>query len=261
MEDLDNRDRRHNIWVRGLPEKIEPGQLHQATIFNYFLESAPETPIEIERLHRALRPRGRDTDPPRDVVSCIANLWLKEEILWKVKGRNRFLYHGAEIKLYQDLSYVTLQHRKDLRPLLEHLRARNITYGGKFPFCLSVTHLGRTVTLRGPEDVQPFFEELDLPPVLYSGLYLPPLSEGEPMEQQMQGRPLMSRRPRSPHLAYPVPANRRSSNGGSKPSSPAHHRARRDWNTSRKPLFLFAPVAPVDILDGLWSAQPLYQTL
>lgn len=115
-------------------------------IFNTLIERHPEKPIEMEIMHWALQPRGKDTDPPRDIVCCIANFQLKEEILHKARNRNCILYHAAEIKLYRDPSHIRLQHRKDLCPLLEHLRATNISYRLKLPFCLSDTGWSQPTT-------------------------------------------------------------------------------------------------------------------
>lgn len=83
LEDLDNHCRHHNLWVRGLPETVEHSQLAQATIsiFNDDLGRPPESAIEYEHLHRALKPKIRDTDPPRNVVCCLVNFKLKEKIL------------------------------------------------------------------------------------------------------------------------------------------------------------------------------------
>lgn len=66
LEDMDNRGRRHNLRVRGLPESIEGEQIPQAmtSLFNNVLNRPPQTPsIAMDKIHRALRPRGRDTDP------------------------------------------------------------------------------------------------------------------------------------------------------------------------------------------------------
>lgn len=60
MEDLDNRRRRHNLRVHGLPESFEPPVL-EATVtafFNTLLGRTPGAQISIERLHRALQPRS-----------------------------------------------------------------------------------------------------------------------------------------------------------------------------------------------------------
>lgn len=51
----------------------------------------------MERLHRALCPRG--TDQPRDVIGCLVNVKLKEEIMWQARLWGCILYWGTEIKL------------------------------------------------------------------------------------------------------------------------------------------------------------------
>lgn len=167
IEDLDNRGRRHNIRVRGVPENGDPGHLQQTicAIFNNLIDRPTDSPIEMERAHRALRPPPRDNEPPRDVVCCIVNFPLKEEILRKARERGRIIHNGSEIKLFQDLSQITLQNRRALRPLLELLRARNIQYRWKFPFALSASARGRSAILRTPEDIPMFCEQLDLPRV------------------------------------------------------------------------------------------------
>lgn len=66
MEDLDNCGRCRNLQVRGLPESIDSNQLSGVitTLFNDLLERPPDMQIVMEHMHRTLRPRGRDTDPP-----------------------------------------------------------------------------------------------------------------------------------------------------------------------------------------------------
>lgn len=61
---------------------------------------------------------------------------------------------GTELQLFQDLSNITLQHRRDLRQILELLRSRNITHCCKFPFSLSASILGCTALLWPPTVLQ-----------------------------------------------------------------------------------------------------------
>lgn len=58
IEDLDNQGRRHNLRIQGLPESIPSGQVEAAVVevFNGLLERPPDSPISLERCHRALRP-------------------------------------------------------------------------------------------------------------------------------------------------------------------------------------------------------------
>lgn len=165
VEDLDNRGRRHNIRVRGIPESIDPNSIQQTlcTLFNDLIGRPTDSPIDMERAHRALRPQPRENEPPRDIVCCLVNFPLKEEILRKARERGRVIFNGTEVKLFQDLSQITLQNRRALRPLLDALRARNIQYRWKFPFALTASTRGRSAILRTPEDLKNFCDQLDIP--------------------------------------------------------------------------------------------------
>lgn len=88
LEDLNNRGRRHNLRVRGLPESIEGEHVPQVVtnLFNAVLNRPPQTAIAMERIHRMLHPRGRDMDPRRDIVCCLVDYRLKEESTTKSGG-------------------------------------------------------------------------------------------------------------------------------------------------------------------------------
>lgn len=167
MEDLDNRVRRRNLRVRGIPESVEGPQLQSVvwTMFNTLLGRPPDAPVEMERCHRALRLRGRDTDRPRDAVCCLVSFTQKEEIRRLARNHDYLEHEGARIHLFQDLSAITLQHRGDLRPHLHALRDRRITYLWKFPFCLQAATGNRTAQLRTPANLQPFCDTLGIPVV------------------------------------------------------------------------------------------------
>lgn len=51
----------------------------------------------MERIHRALRPKERITDPPRDVICCIVDLKTKEDILRKARIRTQLVFDGTNI--------------------------------------------------------------------------------------------------------------------------------------------------------------------
>lgn len=233
IEDLDNRGRRHKIRVRGMPENNDPGLLQQtvSNIFNELIDRPADSPIVMERIHRALRPQPQDNEPPRDVICCIVNFPLKEEILRKAKEKGQIIHNGAEIKLFQDLSQITLQNRRALHPLLEALWSWNIQYRWKFPFGLSTTARGRSALLRKPEDLQSFCDQLDLPridlPEWYSFYY--------PMEPWLSvsinpSLKAQRERPRR-HRDVPPSPNNRSSHRDlyqHNPGSPSSPSARRD---------------------------------
>lgn len=90
VEDLDNRAIiLDNIRVQGVPETVSPDQVKDAvkTLFNQILSRSVDTPLELDRVHRALRPRNPSDTPPRDIICGITNYLLKEEIMVKERAK------------------------------------------------------------------------------------------------------------------------------------------------------------------------------
>lgn len=165
VEDLDNRGRRHNIRVRGLPETVPLGKLEATVIgiFNDLLERPPDSPLSLERCNSALWPQGPPSAPPRDVITYVTSFQLTEAMLRKARVRELVQYDENTIQLYQDLLPITLQQQRALRPLLDSLRSRGILYSWCFPFALAATLEDRTVTLQSPDDMAEFCDSLRIP--------------------------------------------------------------------------------------------------
>lgn len=112
IEDLDNRGRRCNIRVRGIPEPVESDQITFALqrVFNSLFERQEDMDIEFVRAHRALRPRGLDTAPPPpwDIICCLQSFVLKEEIMRRARRNCHIIFNSETIMLFQDLSQITL---------------------------------------------------------------------------------------------------------------------------------------------------------
>ncbi|XP_056391872.1 uncharacterized protein LOC130284929 [Hyla sarda] len=180
LDDVENRNRRNNIRLRGLPEAVGPEELYPAllSIFNDLLERAPDVHIELDRAHRALRPPSQDDQHPRDVICRVHYYALKEDILRAARARRRIYYKDIQVQLFPDLSRHTLAQRATLKPVLEALRERDIPYRWGFPFALTVRRNGKTFTLRSPADVPAFLKDLDLPAIPISDW--PQISSGAP---------------------------------------------------------------------------------
>lgn len=165
LEDLDNRGRRDNIRVRGLPEEVEEDHLEHtlSEVFNRVMGAPNDPPILFVRAHRALRQRGRESDPPRDTICCLVDFKIKEKIMRAARNHGPIVFRGKELSLFQDLSNITLQHRRALMPLRKILQNRGITYRWRFPFALAVTHAGVSAVLRYPSDLPAFCNRLQLP--------------------------------------------------------------------------------------------------
>lgn len=71
LEDLDNRNRRNNLRVRGVPEAVTDLIPAAQKLFQSLLPDSPVAAFSCDRIHRAHRPKPPDHKPPRDIVLCL----------------------------------------------------------------------------------------------------------------------------------------------------------------------------------------------
>lgn len=88
--------------------------------------------VPFECIHTVPWQKGKDTDLSRDVICCLINFRFEENVLraarvdWPVK------YRDDKIFIYQDLSAITLQIPRTLRPMFHALWERNKPYPWRF---------------------------------------------------------------------------------------------------------------------------------
>lgn len=158
LDDIENRGQRNNLHIRGLPELLEGDNL-QAKVLQLFqqkLEKPDTFAIAIERVHRALKPKGAATDRPRHIICCLFRFGIKEEILTKARKLKIITFMDSEIIILQDLSWHTLQQCRLIQPLISSLRNKGLLLRWAYPFGVQVTRDGTTVTLTNPEDISHF---------------------------------------------------------------------------------------------------------
>ncbi|KAM4029694.1 uncharacterized protein ACNLHF_022451 [Anomaloglossus baeobatrachus] len=128
LDDAENRNRRNNIRVCGIPETVEHTALEGTLchIFKDILQVPIDSPLELDRAHRALGPKAMDPEFPRDVICKVHKYKLKDNIMAQAQKLDNISFKGQKILILPDLSKWTLQKRKALRPLLDILRQRNI---------------------------------------------------------------------------------------------------------------------------------------
>ncbi|CAH2282025.1 Hypothetical predicted protein [Pelobates cultripes] len=145
VEDLDNRGQRCNIRVRGVPE-VEGEENAVYSGFSYL------TLLEFER------PR-MDDHLLRDLICCMHSFQIKDTIMKRAWDRSTWEYRRTQVALYNDLSPLTLEARRALRPMTATLRDHIIRYKWGFPFTLLSQHQHGWASLRWPEDIPQFLEE------------------------------------------------------------------------------------------------------
>ncbi len=83
-DDLQNRLRRNNLRIYQVPENSEEGKNPVEFVKDLFtstLNALPDADIKIERAHRSLAPKPKDTEPPRSIVVKFTDFPVKEAIL------------------------------------------------------------------------------------------------------------------------------------------------------------------------------------
>uniref|UniRef100_A0A8C5PTB3 Uncharacterized protein n=1 Tax=Leptobrachium leishanense TaxID=445787 RepID=A0A8C5PTB3_9ANUR len=164
LDDLDNRSRRQNLRIRGVPETETAIRRYLVGLFNFLLGAREVHPEDLARAHRALRPPPTSPDePPRDIICCLTSFTLKERIYFSARTQRTWEFRGTRIGIFNDLSPTTLQARRFLRPVTQMLQREKIPYRWGYPLSLSVRHNNLTLSIRTPEDVPHFMQSLNLP--------------------------------------------------------------------------------------------------
>ncbi|OCT70758.1 hypothetical protein XELAEV_18037683mg [Xenopus laevis] len=113
VEDLENRSRRGNLRLRGVPETVSDLPQMAEGLLRLLLPDLPDAHLHIERMHRALgRPRN---NLPRDIVMKLHHVEVRDMALQAARKLPReSLPHGMQ--LFADLAPTTLLKRKQMQP-------------------------------------------------------------------------------------------------------------------------------------------------
>ncbi|XP_074138411.1 uncharacterized protein LOC141551050 [Sminthopsis crassicaudata] len=114
--DLENRSRRDNLRIIGLPEKWEEKKSLDTIFEEMIKENCPdvletEGKIDIEKIHRSPTERDPKIKTPRNIVAKFKNHQTKEKIL-EAARKKQFRYRGSTIRITQDLAASTLKERR-----------------------------------------------------------------------------------------------------------------------------------------------------
>ncbi|OCT56499.1 hypothetical protein XELAEV_18000020mg [Xenopus laevis] len=132
IEDSDNRSRRNNIRIRGLPESISDLRV---AILELLQTLAPVLPVKRLEMDRVA-------------------------ILAAARAKGKLIFQTYPYQVYADLSPTTLQRRRNLGPLTAILQQRKILYRWLFPFRLLFTHNNRQHSIVSLEEGRDLFVQL-----------------------------------------------------------------------------------------------------
>ncbi|CAH2220705.1 Hypothetical predicted protein [Pelobates cultripes] len=163
LEDLNNRSRRNNIRIRGLPEAVDADAILPTLrdLFHTILPDSTEQECDIERAHRALRPLALNPTSPRDVIVRMQHFATKEKIMAATRASPP-KYGASTLAFFQDLAPSTLKKRRDLKPLTMALTKKGLKYRWGHPFKLQVRLDDQDHVLHHPAEMEDFATALGL---------------------------------------------------------------------------------------------------
>lgn len=161
FEDYENRARRSNLRIRGIPESVLDLQSSITALCQELLPGIPLEHLEMDRVHRALLPKKTE-GPPRDIIAKFHYYKTKEQLLISAREKSNLVFQGHNYQLFADLSQLTISKRRAMKPHLLELHCNNITYQWLFPFSLRFSYHGTRHTCRSLEEHQQALQDLNL---------------------------------------------------------------------------------------------------
>ncbi|CAH2223283.1 Hypothetical predicted protein [Pelobates cultripes] len=152
MADLEDRSRRNNIRVRGVPEKVTQEDLpsYLLRLFQAIQPALAPADLRLDRAHRVPKPTNLARDVPRDVVTRLHYYSAKEAILTAQRKASEMPPTFEEISLYADLSPTTMSRRRDFINVTKCLRNHKVPYRWGFPTKLLIWRNGSLTKVEDP---------------------------------------------------------------------------------------------------------------
>ncbi|XP_062919845.1 transcriptional adapter 1 isoform X1 [Mobula hypostoma] len=143
---LENFSRRNNIKIVGLEEGREgdkPIEFFQRWIPDVLQMEEGVRSIEIERAHRALRPKPKDDQYPRSILIKFLRFQDKERILQAAARvakdrKGPLIIEGNKVFFYPDISYELLKRRKKFNPVKKTLWEHGYQFTLRYPATLKI---------------------------------------------------------------------------------------------------------------------------
>lgn len=145
VDDAENRQRRNNVRVVGLPEGAEdslPAAFAESLFKNLLsLPDMPPTYVD-ERAHRVPMGHRQEGAPQRPFLVQFLNFRDRDMILAEAQKHSELPYENTKVMLFPDFSAKVQKRRKSFNEVRCRLREKDIKYSMLYPSRLRVPHKG-----------------------------------------------------------------------------------------------------------------------
>lgn len=160
-EDLENRSRRNNLRIIGLPEGRE-GQAATAFMSRFFVDLLQDEtftdPPELDRAHRALYAKPTKDEKPRPVIVRFLRFQQKEQVL-TIARKKQLFYDGHRILVFPDISSALAKKRAAFNPVKAKLYHKGVKFFLRYPAVLCFTHQQKDYKFECVNAAEDFFKE------------------------------------------------------------------------------------------------------
>uniref|UniRef100_H3BD89 L1 transposable element RRM domain-containing protein n=1 Tax=Latimeria chalumnae TaxID=7897 RepID=H3BD89_LATCH len=161
VKDLENRSRRNNVCIMGLPEGIEDGKPIEFLTKNLpiLLDLPSEEIIEIELAHRTFASRPKVTQRPCPIIVRFLKFQMRELILKRARKKEEVIWENSKLAFFQDLSKEKQNKWKAFIEGKKQLRELGVKYTMVYSVILRVIHKGQQHSFHTSEAVITFIQK------------------------------------------------------------------------------------------------------
>uniref|UniRef100_H2ZWD8 L1 transposable element RRM domain-containing protein n=1 Tax=Latimeria chalumnae TaxID=7897 RepID=H2ZWD8_LATCH len=156
IQDLENRSRRNNIRVLGVPEGMEGNRVSGlALLLSILRDCLPlgaDDSIVVERAHHTLGPRPPPDQRPRPIIARLLCFQDRERILRLAREAGELHWRGGKIMIFPNMSRELAAQRKLFTPARRCCMELGLRYALQYLAVLRVTVNGRQRKFEDPEE-------------------------------------------------------------------------------------------------------------
>lgn len=172
VETMENRQRRLNVRLVGLPENAEGGDL--VSFLNRWLPDllgkdnllTPPSIDQAFRLPKAATANAKANKPnlkppPRAILVKFRWLADRDRVMNAARKKKTLQFEENRVMLFPDLSAEIQQQRRMFDGVKTRLHKLDIEFGLQFPAKMRIYHKGKMLTFLTPSDVEVFIREIE----------------------------------------------------------------------------------------------------
>lgn len=134
-DNIENRLRRNNVRIAGLPEKTEgrdPTEFVEKWLLEHFGKKVFTPLFTVEHAHRVPPGALRLGHPPRTLLARLLNCKDKEIVLPQARERRNIQYNGVRVSFYPDYSAEVQRCQAEFADVKKRLQQLHATYAMLF---------------------------------------------------------------------------------------------------------------------------------